>query len=140
MLNFYVKWTLNIHQKNFEFLWQVLAITEQCKRNCHFSPIFFQALVLLAGSAIGRNFGSARSANTHVSHQKNFRGRISNIENNLRGNPLFFHPPTNPNRDHVPFYAKRIVFTGIYVVRFLTQLQIFYLNDMVLDCHHYVHI
>jgi hypothetical protein len=90
-----------------------LAIIRGVKHNCHFLPFFFQALVFSAGSEIGQNFGSARSANTHVSSQKKIWDRISNIDNNPwgswgGGNPVFFPPPTNPNRDFVPVYARRI--------------------------------
>ena len=113
-----------MYQNFFWNFWAIFGNNLRVKTQLSFFTLFFQALVLAAGSVIGQNLVSVRSANTHVSSPKKFRSHISNIDNNLRGpwgggNPRF---PSLQILIAISFHSTQSVSLQVKKMCFLKKL------------------
>ena len=112
LLNFYVTWTLNIHQKHFWIFWAIFGNNLRGKTQLSFFTPFFSSACIFGRKCNRPKFWVGQISKYACFSPKTFWGRISNIDDNLRGSwggkkHYVFSPPTNPNRDFVPFYARR---------------------------------
>ena len=111
LLNFYVTWTLNIHQKNF---WIVLVIFGNNPRGktqlSFFTLFFFKRLYFRPEVQSAKILGRPDQQIRMFLTKKKF-GVVPQILTIIwgvhGGGEHYVPPPTNPNRDFVPVYARR---------------------------------